>query len=406
MISPLDALQEDRRFFKLTPTLSMKRKEWGRYGVNTPYRPKVNSVLLMSYEEAHQYSQFRRRKVSGGTIHGLYCLARQIQSVMLVRTGRELLLATKPFAVDSTIQSWWHVVSTACFLAAALTGAVINFHWVAKVVCSVAAGLLMVRMFVIYHDQQHHAILPCSRLAEVLMRLYGLFILSPSSIWRSSHNHHHNHNSKLRGAHIGSFPILTREQFEKASAGRRFKYLFMRHPLTILFGYVFIFLFGMCVYPFFNNPREHYDSMIAFVLHVVLVTFVTICLGAQALVLAIVVPYFIATAVGCYLFYAQHNFPTVTFNDNAGWTYERAALTSSSYMKMNWLMAWVTANIGYHHVHHLNARIPFYRLPEVMKALPELQAAKTTSLHPVEVWRCLRLKVWDAAAQRMVSLKG
>jgi hypothetical protein len=75
-------------------------------------------------------------------------------------------------------------------------------------------------------------------------------------------------------------------------------------------------------------------------------------------------------------------------------------------MKMNPFMAWVTANIGYHHVHHLNARIPFYRLPEVMKALPELQAAKTTSLHPVEIWRCLRLKVWDVPAQRMVCLDG
>jgi acyl-lipid omega-6 desaturase (Delta-12 desaturase) len=238
----------------------------------------------------------------------------------------------------------------------------------------------------------------------VLMRIFGLLILSPSSIWRSSHNHHHNHNSKLRGAHIGSFPIMTKAQFERLPAGKRFKYLFMRHPFTILFGYLFIFLFGMCVYPFFNSPSKHYDSLIAFVLHAAVVACVTVFLGLQALALAILLPYFIAMAIGCYLFYAQHNFPTVAFSDNAGWTYETAALTSSSYMKMNRFMAWVTANIGYHHVHHLNARIPFYRLPEVMEALPELQAAKTTSLHPAEIWRCLRLKVWDVEAQRMVAL--
>lgn len=323
---------------------------------------------------------------------------------MHLRTGKDLLLAVKPFAVDSTIKSWWHVLSTAFLLVAALGGTLVNFHWTAKVVCSIAAGLVMVRMFVIYHDQQHHAILPRSRVAEVLMRIYGLFILNPSSIWRSSHNHHHNHNSKLRGAHIGSFPIMTSEQFGKISRGGRFKYLFMRHPLTILFGYVFIFLFGMCVYPFFNSPRKHYDSLIAFVLHIVLATCVAVSFGAQALLLTLLLPYFIATAIGGYLFYAQHNFPTVTFSDHAGWTYETAALTSSSYMKMNRFMAWVTANIGYHHVHHLNARIPFYRLPEVMKALPELQGAKTTSLHPAEIRRCLRLKVWDVAAQRMVAL--
>ncbi len=65
-------------------------------------------------------------------------------------------------------------------------------------------------------------------------------------------------------------------------------------------------------------------------------------------------------------------------------------------------MAWFTANIGYHHIHHLNARIPFYRLPEVMREMPELQQPGTTSFHPLEILRCLRLKVWDADAQRMV----
>jgi len=258
-------------------------------------------------------------------------------------------------------------------------------------------------MFVIYHDQQHHAILPRSRVAEMLMRVFGIFILSPSSIWRSSHNHHHHHNSKLRGAHIGSFPIMTKEQFRKTSPSRRFKYLFMRHPLTILFGYVFIFLFGMCLYPFFKNPSKHYDSLIAFIAHGVLVAAVTMAFGGHGLLHTVLVPYFIAMAIGCYLFYAQHNFPGVTFSDNSGWTYETAAMTSSSYMKMNPFMAWVTANIGYHHVHHLNARIPFYRLPEVMQALPELQTARTTSLHPAEIGRCLRLKAWDVAAQRMVD---
>jgi acyl-lipid omega-6 desaturase (Delta-12 desaturase) len=326
------------------------------------------------------------------------------ECLMHARTGKELLLAIKPFAVDSTSRSWWYLLSTALLLAAAFGGTVINFHWAAKIACSIAAGFLMLRMFVIYHDQQHHAILPRSRVAEVLMRVYGILTLSPSSIWRSSHNHHHNHNSKLRGAHIGSFPIMTREQFERTPGGKRFKYLFMRHPLTILFGYVFIFLFGMCVYPFFNSPSKHYDSLIAFVLHVVIATLVTVFLGAQALLLLLLVPFSIAMAIGSYLFYAQHNFPDVTFSDNSGWTYEKAALTSSSFMKMNVLMAWLTANIGYHHVHHLNSRIPFYRLPEAMRALPELQDVKTTSLRPEDIWRCLRLKVWDVAAQRMVGL--
>ena len=90
--------------------------------------------------------------------------------------------------------------------------------------------------------------------------------------------------------------------------------------------------------------------------------------------------------------------------NKGGWTYEKAAMESSSYMKTTPMMAWFTANIGYHHIHHLNARIPFYRLPEVLREMPELQKPKTTSLNPFEIIRCLRLKVWDVEAQRMIRL--
>ena len=80
------------------------------------------------------------------------------------------------------------------------------------------------------------------------------------------------------------------------------------------------------------------------------------------------------------------------------------ALESSSFMAMSGLMHWFTANIGYHHIHHLNAKIPFYRLPEAMKKIPELQHPKTTSLSLRETLRCLRLKVWDVEANLMVGL--
>ena len=53
----------------------------------------------------------------------------------------------------------------------------------------------------------------------------------------------------------------------------------------------------------------------------------------------------------------------------------------------------------------LNARIPFYRLPEVFKAIPALQKAKTTSLRPLEMIRCLRLKVWDPQRGRLVGFR-
>jgi omega-6 fatty acid desaturase (delta-12 desaturase) len=321
-----------------------------------------------------------------------------------VRTGPELILATKPFAHDDTSRSWWCILSTIALLVATLAGTFWELHLTTQIVCSILSGLLMLRLFVIYHDQQHHAILPKSKLAEALMQVVGILLLSPSTVWRSSHNHHHNHNSKLRGSHIGSFPIMTKEQFKKTPPGERRVYLFIRHPLTILFGYVFMFLFGMCLYPFFNHPKKHVDCLVAFLAHVALGVVLVWFIGWTALFLTLVIPIFIAAAIGSYLFYAQHNFPGVSFYDSNGWTYEKAALESSSYMRTGPMMAWFSANIGFHHIHHLNARIPFYRLPEVIRAIPELQAPKTTSLHPADILRCLRLKVWCVETQRMVPV--
>jgi acyl-lipid omega-6 desaturase (Delta-12 desaturase) len=320
------------------------------------------------------------------------------------KQGRELVLATRAYAVDHPWRSWWCILSTMLLLVAAIAGTHWNFSTIGKIACSVLAGLLTLRLFVIYHDQQHQAILPKSGLAEALMRVFGILALSPSSIWTSSHNHHHNHNSKLRGSNIGSFPIMTKDQFLRSSRAVRVQYLFMRHPLTILFGYIFVFLAGMCVFPLLRKPRQHYDCLVALMVHVAIGIALTSLFGWQALLLTELVPAFIAGAIGSYLFYAQHNFPEVMFNDAAGWTYHKAAMESSSFMRTGRIMGWFTANIGYHHIHHLNARIPFYRLPEVLRSIPELQTPKTTSLNPIEIVRCLRLKVWDVESQRMITL--
>ena len=206
---------------------------------------------------------------------------------------------------------------------------------------------------------------------------------------------------------------MTKDNFIKSSPGKRRMYLFVRHPLTILFGYVFVFLFGMVIYPFFNHPKKHFDCLIAFVVHLAIGTTLVWFGGGwqtpsgwQALLLALVGPLFIASAIGSYLFYAQHNFPGVTFYDNEGWAYEKAALESSSCMKTSAIMGWFSANIGYHHIHHLNSKIPFYRLPEVIRSIPELQSPKTTSLLPADIFRCLSLKVWCVETQQMVGVRG
>jgi omega-6 fatty acid desaturase (delta-12 desaturase) len=313
---------------------------------------------------------------------------------------------TKAFAKDNPWRSWWCILSTTFLLATASAVTLMSWPLVLRVACSLLAGLLTVRLFVIYHDQQHHAILPKSRFAEIFMRVFGIWVLCPSTIWRSSHDYHHAHNSKLRSAHIGSFPIMTLDQYQKTPAGERALYLFMRHPLTILFGYVTVFLFGMVIYPFITAPRRHFDSLLALLLHLALCAALVCYAGWTGLFLFMILPRLLACALGSYFFYAQHNYPGVSFADRQGWTFEKAALESSSYLKTSRLMAWFSGNIGYHHIHHLNHRIPFYRLPEAFRAIPELRCATTITLHPRDILRCLRLKVWCVETQTMTGVRA
>jgi omega-6 fatty acid desaturase (delta-12 desaturase) len=318
--------------------------------------------------------------------------------------GKQLILATKPFAKENRAKSWYYTISTLLILIASLIGTVYNFHWTLKLACSIFAGLVIVRLFVIYHDHQHKAILDKSPIATAIFTLFGFYVLAPSGIWSASHDYHHKNNCKLFSASIGSFPIYTKKKFEKCSKSERFHYLFIRHPLTILFGYIFAFMYGMCIKSMINRFSKNIDSLIALILHFSYQIAVFYFLEWQTWILLCAIPHFISGAMGSYLFYAQHNFPSVTFVGNEEWTYEGAALDSSSFMKLNPFMHWVTAYIGYHHIHHMNSRIPFYRLPEVWDAIPEMRSAKTTSLKPKDIIACFKLKVWDYEKQKMVGI--
>jgi len=128
-------------------------------------------------------------------------------------------------------------------------------------------------------------------------------------------------------------------------------------------------------------------------------------LGGPATALFVVIlPYALCAVVGSYLFYVQHNFPGARIpgeHDGA-----RGSLESSSYLRVGRTMRWLIGNINYHHVHHLSSAIPFYRLPEAMAAIPELQSPVVTTLHPRQIWACLSSNLWDEDAARMVSYRS
>ena len=161
--------------------------------------------------------------------------------------GQQLILATKPFAKDTAWKSWFHSLSTLVILIALFAGLFMAENVWLRLALSIGAGLVMVRMFVIYHDHQHHTILYRNTAANILFKIYGIFILAPASIWKRSHDYHHNHNCKLFSASIGSYPVMTKNKFQQSSKAEQRGYLAIRHPLTIFFGYLTMFIYGMCV---------------------------------------------------------------------------------------------------------------------------------------------------------------
>lgn len=329
------------------------------------------------------------------------------------RTGRDLLRASLPFVEQSQRDSWWRVGSTLVILAVLLACAAVAPWWPLRLAASIVGGLVIVRVFVLYHDFLHGALLPGSRLARGLFYSLGLLMLTPPRHWRSSHNFHHAHVGKVIVAQrdafpvvtsdIGSFPLMSTESWQTATTSQRLRYRIARHPITILCAYVTVFLFIGCVDPLLKNPRKYWDGALSLIAHGGTIALLWAYAGFGVVLSAIFLPFVIASALGAYLFYAQHTFEGLRIFPAADWSYFRGALESSSYMKLGPIMKWFTGNIGYHHVHHLNPHVVFYRLPEAMAAIPELQHPAVTSLAPRDMLTCFRANLWDKSTQRMVS---
>ena len=150
-----------------------------------------------------------------------------------MRTAKELLIASKEFAKENRVVSWWHLLSTLSLAIVLFAAAVSDLHWGIRSVASIVLGLVWVRLFIIYHDVQHNAMFKGSTTARFVMALFGLITASPPSVWRRSHDHHHKHNSKIFGAHIGSYPIMTTQAYANAGTRHKWVYAASRHPLLI-----------------------------------------------------------------------------------------------------------------------------------------------------------------------------
>jgi omega-6 fatty acid desaturase (delta-12 desaturase) len=319
------------------------------------------------------------------------------------RQGADLMAATRPFMHESVLRSWYSLVSTFVVLAGFAFAAVTLSWWPLRLLASLGLGLTMMRGFILFHDLHHSAIFRGSIAAQAILNLYGLFLLTPPRIWRATHNYHHAHTARTDGLQRGTYMLFTTGQWREATFWKRLHYRLEHHPLTLLLGYVTVFLLSFGLVPFLRHPRLHRDSGVALLLHAALGTATYLLGGPAVFLFAFLLPFLVAGATGAYLFYVQHYFEGIAIPTKQEWSHSKAALEAASYLELGATMRWFSGNIGYHHVHHLNPRIPFYRLPAAMKAIPELQHPVVVRLRPREIVASLRLKLWDPNAGRMVG---
>jgi omega-6 fatty acid desaturase (delta-12 desaturase) len=326
------------------------------------------------------------------------------------REGKALIDASREFAVEDRAKSWFHFVSTFALLGGSMAiaahtpqGPNLTLGWIGRVMASLLASLLMIRAFILYHDHLHGALLRSSPVARVVFWIYGLYMITPPPVWRETHNYHHANTAKIVGSHVGSYMMVTTGMWADMTPRQRAFYKIMRHPTTIVFAYLTLFMYGMGISSFLRAKKKHLASLAAVLLNWALTGVLVWKFGFATFAFVMLIPLAASMTIGGYLFYAQHNFPDVVIHKRDKWSYTRAAIDSSSYMEMGPLMRFFCGNIGFHHVHHLNSMIPFYRLPEAMQSIPELRDPPKTSLAPAEIAACFRLKLWDPELQRMVG---
>ena len=275
------------------------------------------------------------------------------------------------------------------------------------------AGLL-IRLFIVQHDCGHGSFFNSKKANNWTGRFIGLLTFTPYDFWRRAHNMHHATSGDLDRRSIGGIDTITIKEYRSLSKRMQLFYRIYRNP-------VFMIIFGTPFYTVImqrfpinqgTNFYENYKTLTAeSIRQSILLNNVSLLVfyGAFAWllgpinVLAVYLPVLVVTSwIGGWLFFVQHQFEDAYWEKHEEWDALESALMGSSYYALPKILQWFTGNIGLHHIHHLCAQIPNYKLQPCMDARPEL--AEINKLGFWESFKCPQLKLWDEELKKMVPL--
>jgi omega-6 fatty acid desaturase (delta-12 desaturase) len=264
-------------------------------------------------------------------------------------------------------------------------------------------AVLLLRLFMFQHDCGHGSFFPSRWANDLLGWVLGVLTLTPYTCWRAAHAAHHATSGNLDRRGIGDMTTLTLEEYAALPRLQRLGYRLYRHPLVMFgAGPAWMFLIRQRI-PTGHPLRKWRDwlSIIgtdAALAAVLVVLFLT--LGPWPVLLSVLPVTLLAATIGVWLFYVQHQFEDTYWEPRPRWDFQAAALKGASFYDLPTVLHWATANIGFHHIHHLASRIPNYRLRECHEANPALQTAPRLTLW--QSLKCARLALWDSEAGKLV----
>lgn len=283
--------------------------------------------------------------------------------------------------------------------------AVYSGFWLGLILIVPAAAFLL-RLFMIQHDCGHGSFFARRRIDDWTGRVIGVLTFTPYDYWRRAHAEHHASAGNLDERGVGDITTLTVEEYNARSWRGRLVYRLYRHPLVMFgIGPAWLFLFKQRL-PFgmMRSGLSPWVSTMATNLAIAIISAVLIwAIGILPFLLVHLPIVLLAGAAGIWLFYVQHQFEETHWSKKPEWQFQHAALHGASHYDLPLILRWITGNIGIHHVHHLSSRIPYYRLPEVLKDHPELAGIGRITL--MESLRCVKLVLWDQQNQRLISFR-
>jgi omega-6 fatty acid desaturase (delta-12 desaturase) len=322
------------------------------------------------------------------------------------RLRREARRFQAPILSDSLFQlitSFGGLFAT-CAAMYALAGLSL---WLPPLLAPLAAGFL-VRIFIIQHDCGHHSFVASRRINNVIGAVCSLLTLTPYSSWRRQHAGHHGVWNDLDRRHSGAdiySSCLTVDEYRGLSRLRRFWYRATRHPLVanvILPPFVFLILYRLP----FDMPKSwrRERRMVHLTTLAAIAWFVgqSLVFGLVPMLVVQLPALSFAAIIGVWLFTVQHRSEGTLWARHAEWSQTSASLRGSSYLCLPTVLKWFTGNIGFHHVHHMDPRVPNYRLEECHDALAMLRGVPQTSLW--QGMKDLRFILWDEDRSQMIRV--